>query len=111
MHRDELILAIKTVYTGKRFISPTISQKLAISKFSSKSGQFSNLSDREMEVMGMVIRGVDVKKIAQRLHVTDGTVHSYRSRIFQKLLVKSDLELLVKALRSNIINIDEINFN
>lgn len=104
---DELIHALKTVNTGKKYVSAAISQKFTISKFARKTDQFSSLSDRELEVVGMIMRGINTKKIAQKLNVTTGTIYSYRSRIFQKLHVNNQLELITKAVQHNIIKIDE----
>lgn len=106
--QEELVHAIKTVYNDQRFISPEIAQQLALSKLSPNApGEFANLSDRETEVMLMVIRGCEVKDIAKKLHLSVKTVHSYRSRIFEKLNVKNDTTLTLLAIKQGILNIDE----
>lgn len=106
----EFLLAVKTVSQGNSYVDSAIAQKLVATKYSRKLGQFSNLSDRELEVMTMIVRGLDIKKIATKLHIRYTTVHSYRSRIFKKLQVKNNFELLVKALKNNIFKINEIKF-
>ena len=60
-----------------------------------------------MEVMMLVIRGAQVKEISEKLYLSSKTVHSYRSRIFEKLNVKNDVALTLLASRHNIISIDE----
>lgn len=106
---EELLKALKSVYAGQRYISPAIANRLVFSKLNSqaKRGDFSELSDRETEVMMMVIHGFEVKKIAQKLHLSSKTVHSYRSRIFQKLNVKSDMGLMLVAIKQGIVSLDE----
>ena len=106
--KDELIRSIKAVNAGQRIISPEIASRLALSKINFKTNAaFNSLSDREMEVMMMVIKGVLVKDIADKLYLSPKTVHSYRSRIFDKLNVKNDVALTLLALRHGIISIDE----
>ncbi len=101
--QEQLIHAIKSVYAGKKFISPEIAQKLIVSQLNSRQG-FEDLSDRETEVMMMVIHGVNVKQIAKKLNVTTKTVHSYRNRIFTKLNIKNDMELMLLAVKNKIIS-------
>ncbi len=102
--QEQLINAIKSVYMSKKFISPEIAQQLVVSRLNSRK-EFEDLSDREAEVMMMVLNGVSVKHIAKKLNVTSKTVHSYRSRIFTKLNVKNDMELLLLAIKNSIITV------
>lgn len=105
----ELLRAIQLVYADQRYISPEIAQVLALAKVrpNGEKGDFAELSDRETEVMYMVIRGFEVKDIAKKLHLSVKTVHSYRSRIFEKLNIKSDTELTLLAVKRELISIDE----
>ncbi len=106
--KEELVRAIKAVSVGQRVISPEIASRLALAKVDHKSdAAFHDLSDREMEVMMMVIRGVLVKDIADKLHLSPKTVHSYRSRIFEKLNVKNDVALTLLAIRHGVIGLEE----
>ena len=106
--RDELVRAIKAVYSGQRFISPEIAYRLALTKLAPDSARdFSMLSDRETEVMYMVIRGFGVKVIAKKLNVNAKTVHSYRSRIFEKLQIKSATALTLLAIKQGVISLEE----
>ncbi len=106
--REELIKAVKTVALGERVISPEIASRLALAKIDYKTNSsFNSLSDREMEVMLMVIRGVSVRTIARKLHLSGKTIHSYRSRIFEKLNVKNDVALTLMAVQHGIIELEE----
>jgi two-component system invasion response regulator UvrY len=106
--KNELIRAIKAVYSGQNIISPHIASRLALAKVDNKErSQFDELTDREMEVMMMVIRGVMVNDIADRLFLSPKTVHSYRSRIFEKLKVENEVSLLLMAMKKGLIHIEE----
>lgn len=101
---DEMIRAIKTVAMGQRYISPSIAQKLALKRFASGGvSPFEDLSERELQVMLMITRGRKVQEIAEILHLSPKTVNTYRYRLFEKLGVKSDVELTHLALQHGVI--------
>lgn len=108
---EELINAINSVYKGKPFIDETMAHNLALSNIDRNKDYLSKLSDREIEVIRMAIKGMTIKEIVEKLHINDKTIHSYRSRIFQKLHVKNDVELLIKALQHNMIKIEELHLD
>ncbi len=58
--------------------------------------------------MLMVIHRIPVKEIAQKLQLSTKTVHSYRSRIFEKLRVKNDTALTLSAIKQGIVTIEEL---
>lgn len=105
---DELIQAIKTVCTGQRVISSYLAKRLALAKIDYKNDHiFSTLSEREMEVLQLIIRGISVKEISDQLHINQKTVHSYRGRIFDKLNVDSDLAVALLAIHHGLIILEE----
>lgn len=106
---EELIHAIKDVYHGERYISPDIAQQLVLINPQAKD-LFLTLSGRETEVMLMTLRLMETKEIAKKLHVSSKTVHSYRGRLFQKLGIKNDMQLMLLAIRHGVINLEEISF-
>lgn len=109
--KEELIQALKMTYTGQSFVSQKVANRMIFSKVGPQSHKkhFSDLSDREMEVMMMVIHHIKVKKIAEKLHLSSKTVHSYRDRIFQKLHVDSDMSLMLLAIKEGIVKLDEMD--
>lgn len=110
--KEELVRAIKVVNKGQYVISPNIAKRLAFAKIDNGPPScFKDLSDREMEVMLMMIRGVLAQDIANRLFLSPKTVHSYRSRIFEKLQVGNDVTLTLLAVREGLITIDEASAN
>ncbi len=110
--KEELVRAIRAVHAGQHVISPEIASRLALAKIDDKSNTyFHELTDREMEVLMMVIRGVIVSDIAERLFLSPKTVHSYRSRIFEKLKVENDVALTLLAIREGLIALEEAGVN
>ncbi|AIT63776.1 response regulator [Coxiella burnetii] len=102
--QEELIQAIKEVQKGKRIISPKIASQLAVSKMTSQvSGVLDSISDREMEILLMMVRGVPTETIAQKLHLSPKTVSTYRVAIFKKLNVKNDAELILLGMRQGLL--------
>lgn len=105
VNADELLTAIKRVFLGKRYLSAEIAQQLAVTNFSEQSEDpFDQLSSREMQIMLMVVNCHKVKQISNNLHLSPKTVNSYRYRIFEKLNVSSDVELVLMAVRYGVVN-------
>lgn len=106
---DEMVHAIKTVFSGHRYISPEIAQKLAFKHVSEEDkSPFELLSERELQVALMITSGQKVQDISEKLHLSSKTVNSYRYRIFEKLKISSDVELTHLAIRYGLVeNISE----
>jgi two-component system invasion response regulator UvrY len=95
---EELELAIRTVFSGQRYISPAIAQKLALKQFSGQdTSPFDCLSKRELQIAMMITQGQKVRDIAQVLHLSSKTINTYRYRIFEKLGIENDVELTLLA--------------
>ena len=105
VNADELLTAIKRVFLGKRYLSTEIAQQLAVNNFDDQAEDpFVQLSNREMQIMLMVVNCHKVKEISINLHLSPKTVNSYRYRIFEKLNVTSDVELALMAVRYGVLN-------
>ena len=104
---EEMVQAIKTVSSGKRYISPEVAQQLALKHLNDeKDSPFDGLSEREMQVMIMITSGQKVQEISDQLCLSSKTVNSYRYRLFEKLNINSDVELTHLAIRHNLIDTD-----
>jgi DNA-binding NarL/FixJ family response regulator len=101
---DDLIKAIHTVLLGKKFITPTIAEKLA-DAFDADSGQqlHESLSDREFDVFKLLATGKSVSEIAGQLSLSVTTVSTYRARIMEKMSMRSNAELTRYALEKALI--------
>lgn len=102
---QEMILAIHKVAAGQKYIAPDIAQQIAIGKLDmDDKNPFEQLSDRELEITLMLVRGKRVPEIAQSLNISAKTVNTYRYRMFYKLDINTDVELTHLALRYKLIS-------
>lgn len=102
---DEMATAIRKVFNGEKYLSAAIAQKMAINSLgpSQPDSPFDLLSEREMQVMFMITNGMTVPAIADTLFISTKTVNGFRYRIFEKLTIKNDVELLFLAMKHGII--------
>lgn len=101
---QDLSAAIRKVYKGERYLSAEIAQKMAIDSLQAhQDSPFDALSEREMQVMLMITRGMTVQDIATRLFLSSKTINGYRYRIFDKLGIKNDVELTYLAMKHRLI--------
>lgn len=106
---DEMVQAIRAVSSGQRYISPEIASRLAFKHVEHiDESPFELLSEREMQVLLMLTMGMEVQDIAEKLCLSPKTVNSYRYRIFDKLKVKNDVELILLAVRHGLIEQEEV---
>jgi DNA-binding NarL/FixJ family response regulator len=101
---DDLIRAIQTVRLGKKFITPSIAEKLA-EAFNADAEQMlhESLSDREFDVLKLLASGKSVSEIAEQLSLSVTTVSTYRSRIMKKMNMHSNADLTRYALEKGLI--------
>ncbi len=106
---DEVVNAIRMVHTGQRYLAPEIAQQIALSQFDSqKENPFDALSERELQIMLMITRGVKVSEISDQLNLSPKTVNSYRYRLFEKLKISGDVELTHLAIRYGILDTETL---
>ena len=102
----ELATALQKIRFGRRYISENIVRDLARVAYGDLSDNpFQQLSVRETQIMLMVLGCKSPSAIAEVLHLSAKTVNSYRYRLFEKLGVKSDVELAIMAIQHEIIDI------
>jgi len=101
---DELVRAIRQVYSGGKYITPIVAEKLADS-FELESNKLAHerLSDREFQILSMIASGKKIKEIASELSISPATVATYRARVLEKMQLKSSVEITSYALRNNLI--------
>ena len=101
---DEMVMAIRQVARGQRYVSAKIAQQMAINSLSTEEGSpFERLSEREMQVLLMLAKGLSVSLIAKTLFLSSKTVNGYRYRMFEKLNIKNDVELIFLAMKHGVI--------
>lgn len=101
---DEIGKAIETVTRGKRYITLSLAEKLADSvNRETEKPAHEVLSDREFDVFKLLASGKTITEIAQQLSLSSTTVSTYRSRIMEKMKMKSNAELARYALEAGLI--------
>jgi DNA-binding NarL/FixJ family response regulator len=93
MSHDVLVRAIRRVYEGNRFLPPPVSQALS----SRSSG--SALSQREREVLSLMVAGNSNREIGEKLHIKEPTVKSHITLILMRLGVTDRTQAVVEALK------------
>ena len=107
--KDELIKAIKTVYDGGEYYPAEISRIIARSYINrvknDSAGLIELLTEREKEVMLFVVEGLSNSEIADKLFISVRTVETHKTRILQKLQLKSTVDLVKFAIKNKIIEV------
>ncbi len=107
-HKDEVIRAIRTVHSGKRYFGDEISQII----FENYSTQLKLLhspidliSKRETEIIKQLANGLQHKEIANNLCISVRTVETHKKNILEKLQLKTSIDLLKFAIKYKIVSI------
>lgn len=102
---EKLVMAIRKVYNGRKYVSEALAEKLA---FELQSGSdkpvHELLSDREYQVFQMIASGKTLAEIAGSLSLAVTTVSTYRSRILEKLNLHSNAELIRYAITNKLLD-------
>ena len=108
--KSDLIQAIQNIYEGQHYLSTEVANKLALSKIDcNRKSNFDLLTDKELEIMHMIIQGQEVKDIAAIMNLSPKTIHTYRGRIGAKLKVKNNVDLVFKAIEEGIVTIAHLD--
>lgn len=109
----ELVDAVRAVYAGESVLHPSVARKV-LNRFMRISGKpqekepLEVLSEREMEVLRLVTKGLSNKDIAEELYLSTRTVQGHLGNIFNKLQVSSRTEALVRALKEGWVTLDDM---
>jgi DNA-binding NarL/FixJ family response regulator len=99
-----LVEAIRTVHAGRRFITPKLADALAAAVARDQSDVRVALSGRESLILRLLVSGKTVTEIAKELSISVKTVSTYRSRMLDKLGVRSTAELIRYALVNKLVS-------
>ena len=89
----ELVRAVHAAAQGRRFLSSSIAQGLALSGLDTARSPFDALSARELEVAMLLVRGLRQEDIARRLSLSAKTINTHKSRLFDKLGIRDSIAL------------------
>ena len=101
---EELIKAIRTVASGKKYIEASIAQQMAIQQLSGEQNPVDVLSEREFEVFMSLAKGKTTNEIAETLFLSPRTVGTHLYNIKQKLNANNSAEIALIAMRSGLID-------
>jgi len=102
---EVLLIAIKKVLHGEKYISEALAQKTALYVISEAPELLhETLSDREYQVLRMIASGKTIKEIGDALFLSARTVSTYRSRLLEKMNMKSNTELLRYAVEHKLLD-------
>jgi len=105
---DEIINAVRDVYQGKSVLDATILPKvLAQIAHPNSAPFFEPLTDREIEVLSLVAKGLTNKVVGINLNISDRTVQGHIARIFEKLQSRSRTEAVLRAISLGLIQLPE----
>lgn len=111
---SELVDAVRAVQAGESVLHPSIARKV-LNRFARISGEPKEkeptevLSEREMDVLRLVTKGLSNKDIAEELCLSIRTVQGHLGNIFNKLQVGSRTEAVVRALKEGWVALDDIS--
>jgi two-component system invasion response regulator UvrY len=98
--QNEIKRAILSMFESGNYLSQAVQQQLLKNTLESKGNgenPLKNLSQRELEVMDMLLEGFWTKEIAIHLNLTESSVSTYKARIFEKLSVTTLIEMFKKV--------------
>ena len=102
---DELVTAIRKVAQGRKYVSPSLAERLALDlEVNTESPLHETLSDREYQVMCLIASGKTVTQIAEELSLSVKTVSTYRSRILEKMKMKTSAEMTHYAIQNRLVD-------
>lgn len=102
---DEIINAVRTVYRGRKYITPGVAEMLADGLGSAQADKplHESLSEREFQVFLRLAKGEAVGAMADSMALSVKTVSTYRTRVLDKLKLSSNSDLTYYALKNGLI--------
>ncbi|MEO8485698.1 MAG: response regulator transcription factor [Betaproteobacteria bacterium] len=100
----QLVQAIRTVTRGRKYVSPDLAQVLADGVTGhGEAPLHASLSQREFQIFCKLAGGMPVSKIAAELFLSVKTVSTYRSRVLEKMSMKTNADLTYYAIKNHLI--------
>ncbi len=107
---EDLINAVRAIARGEAFFYPSLARKL-LDNYLGHTGAkspvgppgYEELSDREREIMFLIVRGLSNQEIAEKLIISPSTIQTHRTHILQKLGVETTVDLVRYAIRHGLI--------
>ncbi len=108
---DQIVEAIEVVNNGERYIKGLVSEVLMNSFFKKEDNKDhhvagnAGLTERELEVLKLIIKGLSNNDTAQELYISVRTVEVHKANIMRKLGINNTAELVVYAIKNNLVQV------
>jgi DNA-binding NarL/FixJ family response regulator len=100
---EELEVAIKTISAGGKYISSDVIEKLVSMNEQNEIALHEHLSKREFQIMCFLSKGAPITEIGKKLFISERTVSTYRTRLLEKMEMKSNAALALYAYKNDLI--------
>jgi len=101
---EELVSAIRKVMHGGVYISPAVADELVVhARHKDDEPLYKHLSDREYQVLCLIASGREVKEISNELALSAKTISTYRTRLLEKMNMKTSAELTRYAIQRGLV--------
>ncbi len=101
---EELVAAIQKIIAGGEYISPSVAEQLVhYARHADDQPPHKYLSDREYQVLCLIASGKELREISQELSLSSKTVSTYRTRLLQKMNMKTNAELTHYAIQNGLV--------
>jgi DNA-binding NarL/FixJ family response regulator len=101
---EQLVAAIRTVMSGRRYVSPALAEVLARDLADpDQQPSHSALSEREFQIFCKLAAGMSVSQIGASLNLSVKTISTYRSRILEKMGMKTNADLISYAIKNRLV--------
>ena len=101
---EELIKAARLVLAGRRYVSSALAEQLVMDlDLDSDKPVHADLSEREFQIFCKLATGTTVSEVARELSLSVKTVSTYRSRVLEKMRLRSNADITTYALKNGLI--------
>jgi len=107
---EQLTAAVRTVRTGDALLAPAITRRL-VQRFTQRGSDtaalhrdLASLTPRELEVLGLLARGLSNAELATRLHLAEATVKTHVARILAKLGLRDRVQAVIAAYETGLVS-------
>ena len=101
---EELVNAVEKIYLGRKYITPSLAEKLADFSWEGDKFPHEKLSDREFNVFKMIASGNTLKEVAANLCLSVKTVSTYKARIHEKMKLETRVDITSYAIKNKLID-------
>lgn len=102
---EDLIMAVKRLVAGGRYVSPAYAEELAIGLTGGSANLHDKLSENEYKVMCLLAQGKTPTQTAAIIECSVNTISTYRARILKKLNLKTSMDIVKYALSKKLVNL------